>query len=373
MQFEVKEESKYDSYSAETSCAGEKSPEYPGVISMNNSSPFQKENQVVPETLPVSQSCSDNVLVKHYIPSILRKGKKKKCQQPLSDCSNLFQNDTCAVALSPQFSVPGIISANLCDSFCFENSIDYSRTDLLDLEDLDSIISADMTISSNQNDETSKNWTPFQDMYNLLPTNSLTTVSTQGSDLNYQVVRASVFSQSPEHSVFNMVQDAHAYSETVNPLLLTELSVNCSAMDSNNLLNTPKLSSFESSPRTPTPFKKALADLKEGDTEFRNAASNLQLDDIGNFIPENNHFQQTSVSCYDNISSNAAHAQKALSENWCSTLEMEHNFDYISSSSSTVTANSGSPYQNGLNETYMQFMQPHDLLPYNFTEKYPCI
>ncbi|XP_035220301.1 transcriptional activator Myb-like, partial [Stegodyphus dumicola] len=300
LQFEVKEESKYDSYSAETSCADENSPEYPGVIPLNNSSPFQKENQVVPETLPVQQSCSDNVLVKHYIPSILRKGKKKKCQQPLSDCSNLFQNDTCGVALSSQFSIPGITSTNLCDNFCFENPVDYSRTDLLDLEDLDSIISADMNfVNSNQNNETSKNWTAFQDMYNLLPTNSLTTVLTQGSNLNYQVVRASVFSQLPEHSVSNMVQDSHAYSETVNPLLLTELSANCSAMDTTNLLHTPKFSSFESSPRTPTPFKKALADLKEEDTEFHNAASNLQLDDISDFVTENNPFQETSVSCYD--------------------------------------------------------------------------
>ncbi|KAF8794098.1 Transcriptional activator Myb like protein [Argiope bruennichi] len=243
--------------SALTTLSCEKSPEFPGVAPIGNSSPFQKENQVAVQDNHVSNTI-EGLLTKHTLPPILRKGKKR---------------------------------------------------------------------SSNP----------------------------------------------------SIMQDNQLYQGVPNSMLLSELAATNSLPSNENLLSTPKQIYFESSPRTPTPIKKVLADIDP--STFQNINTFGDLDEfIKNEVQDNCDANQVYGICdssiINNFSPNLNRMDKIGNELWCSPSQNgTTNYECLSSSDSTITAHSGSPYQyeSGLQSVYMPFMSNHSSLPYSSNEKYPCI
>ncbi|CAL1278532.1 unnamed protein product [Larinioides sclopetarius] len=372
--------------SALTSLSCEKSPEFPGVVP-GNSSPFQKENQVVVQDNQVSNPCIEGLLIKHTLPPILRKGKKRKLNQPLADCSNLIRSDM-GLTTYPQYPVYKP-SSEICDNFAaFDPSLDLDYTKAaealiqfqdsktIDMMDIESILSA--LPVNNQISEVFRN-SNLQDLYySALQSSSFPAVPSDNSDNNL-ISKSNLFSNT-QSSNLSIMQDNQLYQGVPNSLLLSELAATNSSLPSNeNLQNTPKHIYYESSPRTPTPIKKVLADINP--STFQNINTLGDLDEfIKNEVQDNCDASQvygiSDSNIINNFSPNLNRLDKLGNELWCSPSQNgTTNYECLSSSDSTITAHSGSPYQyeSGLQSVYTPFMPNHNSLPFSSTEKYPCI
>ncbi|GBN41155.1 hypothetical protein AVEN_213575-1, partial [Araneus ventricosus] len=368
--------------SALTSLSCEKSPEFPGVLPIGNSSPFQKENQVAVQDNHLSNACIEGLLTKHTLPPILRKGKKRKLNQPLADCSNLIRSDM-GLTTYPQYPVYKP-SSEICDNFASldpsldldyakaaEALIQFQDSKTMDMIDIESIISA-LPVNNNQISEVFRN-SNFQDLYCNVLQSSL--FPSDNTDVNNLTSKSNLFSNS-QSSNLSIMQDNQLYQGVPNSMLLSELAATNSSLPSNeNLLNTPKQIYFESSPRTPTPIKKVLADIDP--STFQNINTFGDLDEfIKNEVQDNCDAIQDYGICDSNIinnfSPNLNRMDKLGNELWCSPSQnAPTSYECLSSSDSTITAHSGSPYQyeSGLQSVYMPFMPNHSNLSFNSTEK----
>ncbi|GFT50405.1 transcriptional activator Myb [Nephila pilipes] len=397
IKLEPPEENQLMQYPVVSNLMNEKPHDFNDVLSHVNSSPFQKENQVAVENNHLNNSCV-GLPQKDSLPTILRRIKKKKFNQPLADCSNFIRSDM-GLTTYPQYTVYKNPN-EFCDNFTSLEGVfdmDYNKavetfiqlhdSKTMDLMDIESIISAD--INSVNNNQTYRNTIDFQDLYcGSIQPNSFPSVPSSTSDVSSLTSKISIFSNS-QSSDLNMIQDNHLYGEVNNSILMPDLSSTNSTLNNNeSMMHSPKHTNFETSHRTPTPIKKVLADLEKGDPVALPNFIPCTFDEFREFIP-NDEVTEVQVSCdpsqdygicdsnvINNFGPNLDRFNKIGNELWCSpSPNGPSSYECISSSDSTITAHSGSPYQfeSGLQNLYLPFEQNHSNLPYNPSEKYPCI
>ncbi|KAG8191403.1 hypothetical protein JTE90_010580 [Oedothorax gibbosus] len=381
-------------YSTLSPCQDRKSPKYQ-CITIDDPSVFQKENQAVPD-MNLSNSYTGATLCKTTVPTILRKGKKRKYSQPLSDCSNFQRSDTSVTTYSQYALSRNLVPNELCDNFASldnalnldynksaEDFIGFQSSKAIDLIDIESIISADVHSVSNQNCETFQNPSEYQEYYNIIQSNGFAPMAHglhESSNLNS---KENLF-PSNQPTVLSMIQENQVFGELNNPLTMPVLT-NVLSTNSESILHPSKQMVFEMN--CTTPVKKALMDVEKGSNLYQNVISTAQFEDIREFIDirelienevckvQNNintghNYEMSDSSVIDNLSQNT---NTVVDENWCSPDLRQ--YDYFSSSDSTITAHSGSPYQyeNGLQDCFQPYMQNPTNVPFAPPEKFSCI
>ncbi|GIY14640.1 transcriptional activator Myb [Caerostris darwini] len=391
IKMETSEENQIVHYSAISNFGDQKSPEFSSASPIGNSSPFQKENEDALLSNHMSNSFVEAQLTKQTLPTILRKGRKKKLNQPLADCSNFIRSDM-GLTTYPQYTMCKT-SSEFSDNFtAFDGALDIDYNKAAEaliqyqdqLKDIESILSADPNfVNTNDTCETFRNPADFQDLYCTSMQSFPGVISI--SDTSNITSKNSLYSSSLPSNL-SIIQGNQMYGEVTNSMLISELAAtNASFTTSENSMHTSKHMNFESLPRTPTPIKSVLADFeKDGPAMLQNIISNTPLEDIREFIENevskvqgncnpNQDYGICDSNVINNFSPNLDRFGKMENELWCSpTQNGPTDYECISNSDSTITAHSGSPYQyeSGLQNMYMPFMQSHNNVSFNPTEKH---
>ncbi|GFY54020.1 transcriptional activator Myb [Trichonephila inaurata madagascariensis] len=377
IKLEPPEDNQIMQYPVVSDLMDEKPQDFNDVLPHVNSSPFQKENQV--ESNHLNNTCL-GLPLKTSLPTIFRRMRKKKCNQPLADCSNFIRSDM-DLTTYPQYTTVYKNPNEFCTNFTsFEETfdLDYNKSvepliqlqdsKTMDLMDIESIISADVNSVNNQTCETYRNTIDFQDLYyGPIQSNSFSAVPNSSSDVSSLTSKISTFSSS-QSSDLSMIQNNHLYGEVNNSMLMSDLSTSNQTLTNNeSMIHTTKHTNFETSRRTPTPIKKVLADLEKGDpVTLSNFISNTSLPELREFIQ--NEVSKVQAGCdpsqaygicdsnvINNFSPNLDNFDKIGNELWCSpSPDGPSSYECISSSDSTITAHSGSP-----NEVLILFYSIH--------------
>nr|XP_015919619.1 cyclin-D-binding Myb-like transcription factor 1 isoform X1 [Parasteatoda tepidariorum] len=368
-------------------CDERKSPEYPGTVPAS-AIPYQKENRTCQVNCPPTEIESS----KPVMPNLRQKRKK-----PLTDCSNVMCKGICFSPSEQLLLSKSLTSTPISDTFSSFDELDYKKTaeDLMALQDsgvlmdIESIISQDVNnpvnniqnsmLSANidsspnvMNSETFRNSSGYQATFDNL---SYFSNISEMSNVSESISKASF----PQVNSLSLTEDSQSYNK-----------IDCQSLSSEDLamlnyIESPfhpsKDVSLDES-RTSLPTQKTFSNLVKEDA-FQNheilpvvldLKDLMELNQVQRMCDLNGQYE-LSNSVMNSYNSSPEKLHKCSNENWCSPNLDQGNYDYISSSDSTVTASSGgSPYiyHSESSPFYYSQMQASNL-PFIPPEKFPCL